>query len=227
MLFQCDEYRWKIGHKIIKGRTNHIAIIVKWFLLGSVPNKHVQWYVVTQLTLIKKLQLLWLGYYNWPYCNFNNILLNCAAVLIHLFRIHRRKSSRRVSHVHHNIFSYESKAKLHDFQLYTRRSTQVTFYENIHLLQLLFFSRLPLHSYSTLSIFSKFLSHPSSMQSIYTISHLHLFLSTHLPTSLLFSFLHSVLSVAVCTKLDTGVLTSAVSFSVYVSLFSSIFFEFW
>lgn len=199
---------------------------MKWFLLGSVPNKHVQWYVVTQFTLIKKLQLLWLGYYNWPYCNFNNILLNCAAVLIHLFRIHRRKSSRRVSHVHHNIFSYESKAKLHDFQLYTRRSTQVIFYENIHLLQL-FFSRLPLHSYSTLSIFSKFLSHPSSMQSIYTISHLHLFLSMHLPPSLLFSFLHSVLSVAVCTKLDTGVLTSAVSFSVYVSLFSSIFFEFW
>lgn len=139
-----------------EGWRNHIAIIVKWFLLGSVPNKYVQWYVVTQFTLIKKLQLLWFGHNTWPYCNFNNILLNCAAVLIHLFWIHRWKCARRVSHVHHNIFNYESKAKLHDFQQYTQRSTQVTFYETIHLLQLLFFSRLPLHSYSTLSIFLSF-----------------------------------------------------------------------
>lgn len=75
--------------------------MIMWFLLGSVPSKHVSLcleniicrlrhlfstsmhhshcYIMTHFT--KQLQLLRFGHCTWPYCDFNNILIDCSAVL--------------------------------------------------------------------------------------------------------------------------------------------------
>lgn len=65
-----------------------------WFLLGSVPTmllenmickpghhnaSFIMWCCDT-CCFIKKMQLLWIRYCTWTYCNFDSILINCSAM---------------------------------------------------------------------------------------------------------------------------------------------------
>ena len=90
-------------------------------LLKSVPNKHVflhlenwtcrpphlcstaglHYYSVSShiFPLGKKLQPLWFGYCTWPYCDFDNILINCA--VLPFIRISNPEGQK--NHNNHNL----------------------------------------------------------------------------------------------------------------------------
>ena len=61
-------------------------------ILGQGISAALQYFIImvfaTCFALSKKVQLLWFWYCPWRYCDFDNILINCAALIITLYVFH-------------------------------------------------------------------------------------------------------------------------------------------